>query len=1140
MEGSLFCLHALSIKGLLNYKKLFQVNVMSKLHQILTTLSTFKSLEYITYIMAKLPTLILKQHQDVIINHHLLDFLLKNLGDLNVPEKIKINVLEFYEKLTREQVLPSSLWNYILRDDVTKNNATKITKTQKLLNLFDTLQHSDKPLIVQYLAAKCVLNIFKNLITSFGKSHSLHICQFERLICNADIQTQHQELNIDSLILKRTLPTFVRIINVTSHNKLKINDNNHNSNYELLIESINTLAELVDLHPDLQMTACYTNQLLITVNELLNSKICADMGIPHETTKGKILRCGLLKLCSVLCSHHENVRKKLVDSPYDLMEYVTKAIMFNENCDTDSEMLRYSSILCLLSFSRSIQLLRTNFLDTNIWKSLVDIAKSLYKEIDSKQNLTLNQLNDMKLQNLRESPILIKLNILNACVSLICNLLLDFSPAKEYLMTQSDIVDILCIIIKDPKYDGPFKQIIKLNAIWALMNASFKAEKFVKLDILTRLDFNSHLLPALRKLTDPGMICPTNTARNEHSSYQENDDYEENHESIFGIKVLGLMRNVCSGGKSHLTVVLPNIGEALINELSSIISCPFALPYIKELAICVLINLSQAGEILNEENNSSNTTDTSSYPMETVLPDENRVGSTKNLEKLENNYARNFSIFDDEKPIKDTDTREEKVWLGGATYSILHPNYLTDPNAFANSNLIMKERANYLSPTIIIKKFLASKLKYNLALRDDILIALIDCVFASPAYDVYNQTDFENNISAIDNSQKMAEAKDANAKPYTSPLNLEDKAPGPPCDDPMSLDIPFSMKGSPNPNLNDTITIEDLGEDESSADSEVNNNNTGNAHTAEADLPPAALKGGVSYTVSILTEIQNNQNKEGRGNDNQSLNPNTSTTSNQKPQDLTFQSSVDKSNELTSTPLNHLQRSAIRCLNALYAPKNIAKIESVCEYVPFPLNMLTREYYYNSSGTFQQIADESSTSYNNNRVSIKSFYWRVLYNVLKGRPIFHTNDFIMDKNLSDQNNLTTSKIKFIALKNFIKLLKRQTNIIIPPPPNQPTSSSNLSHDIDNDAIKSNQIQCPKQSERTSKIFEVSTDISLRNDILIDTNRENVKNIIPAFVSWLKDESKVNKKRAGTRKVKAQDDTINTVNIIYNKEEEEEK
>lgn len=57
--------------------------------------------------------------------------------------------------------------------------------------------------------------------------------------------------------------------------------------------------------------------------------------------------------------------------------------------------------------------------------------------------------------------------LLTVVTSTICNLLLEFSPAKEP-MVESGAIELLCQLTQNPELA------LRLNGIWALMNMTFQ------------------------------------------------------------------------------------------------------------------------------------------------------------------------------------------------------------------------------------------------------------------------------------------------------------------------------------------------------------------------------------------------------------------------------------------------------------------------------------------------------------------------------------------------------------------------------------------------------------------------------------------------------------------------------------------
>lgn len=81
--------------------------------------------------------------------------------------------------------------------------------------------------------------------------------------------------------------------------------------------------------------------------------------------------------------------------------------------------VKVAAVRCLHSLSRSVQLLRTTFQDHKIWKPLIGL--------------------------IHDKP---SLELMTVVSSTICNLLLDFSPAKESLL-DSGAIEILSDLTRD-------------------------------------------------------------------------------------------------------------------------------------------------------------------------------------------------------------------------------------------------------------------------------------------------------------------------------------------------------------------------------------------------------------------------------------------------------------------------------------------------------------------------------------------------------------------------------------------------------------------------------------------------------------------------------------------------------------------
>lgn len=113
--------------------------------------------------------------------------------------------------------------------------------------------------------------------------------------------------------------------------------------------------------------------------------------------------------------------------------------------------VRLSAVRCLHSLSRSVQQLRTTFQDHAVWRPLMTL--------------------------LAGNP---SIELMTVVTSTICNLLLEFSPAKEP-MVESGAIELLC------KLTHNVDPALRLNGSWALMNMAFQAEEPIKTKIINTL-----------------------------------------------------------------------------------------------------------------------------------------------------------------------------------------------------------------------------------------------------------------------------------------------------------------------------------------------------------------------------------------------------------------------------------------------------------------------------------------------------------------------------------------------------------------------------------------------------------------------------------------------------------------------------
>lgn len=172
---------------------------------------------------------------------------------------------------------------------------------------------------------------------------------------------------------------------------------------------------------ELQRLAAISSQLILSLTNLLTAN-----GQGNASNEAKI---GAFRCFGSLASNDENIRKRIIEMR-GLIEEVLSGLK-DESYD-----VRLSAVRCLHSLSRSVQLLRTTFQDHSVWRPL------------------------MALMNENKST---TSELLTVITSTVCNLLLEFSPAKEKLL-EAGTIDVLCKLTKSED------AALRLNGSWALMN----------------------------------------------------------------------------------------------------------------------------------------------------------------------------------------------------------------------------------------------------------------------------------------------------------------------------------------------------------------------------------------------------------------------------------------------------------------------------------------------------------------------------------------------------------------------------------------------------------------------------------------------------------------------------------------------
>lgn len=171
----------------------------------------------------------------------------------------------------------------------------------------------------------------------------------------------------------------------------------------------------------------------------------------HPSPRQAAFRC-----FASLGANDEDIRKKIIDTD-GLMDKLLLGIK-----DPIPEV-QLAAVRCLHSLSRSVQQLRTTF---RACLNCCSYRSSIIYSYKSKYSFVLQDhsvwMPLMEVFNNDPSN-----EMLTVVSSTICNLLLEFSPAKEP-MIQSGAVELLCKLTDKEDPD------LRLNGTWGLMNMAFQ------------------------------------------------------------------------------------------------------------------------------------------------------------------------------------------------------------------------------------------------------------------------------------------------------------------------------------------------------------------------------------------------------------------------------------------------------------------------------------------------------------------------------------------------------------------------------------------------------------------------------------------------------------------------------------------
>lgn len=280
-------------------------------------------------------------------------------------------------------------------------------------------------------------------------------------------------------------------------------------NEDIRAISAETLAYLAEIDSRLQRLAAISNHLITSLSQLLQSS-------------SPLPRRGAFRCFASLGANDEVIRKRIIEMK-GLMDKVL------EGLGDPSSDVRLAAVRCLHSLSRSVQQLRTTFQDHSVWRPLM----SLLSGQPSNELLTV-------------------------VTSTICNLLLEFSPAKEPML-DSGVVEMLCRLTENPN------PALRLNGSWALMNMAFQAEQHVKTKIINTLG-TDRILQLLND-SDTRVI----------------------------MKTLGLLRNLLSKSL-HIDDIMSEHSAEVMQAVNMVLDSPHPAE-VKEQALCIIGNIAAGAQV---------------------------------------------------------------------------------------------------------------------------------------------------------------------------------------------------------------------------------------------------------------------------------------------------------------------------------------------------------------------------------------------------------------------------------------------------------------------------------------------------------------------------------------------------------------
>ncbi|KAI7695713.1 Armadillo repeat-containing protein 8 [Sarcoptes scabiei] len=411
--------------------------------------------------------------------------------------------------------------------------ATRSFPSQTIVEMLFQMMSADNTFEMQLTAAKCMVYIYRsNAIDSKDTRLIYRALPTLVFLCKKDktssLRAQAAEelaylIDID-VTLQKTASICNHIIESLADMLRQSSSLNRNSLNVVLDSSRKS-----SVSTDIISTGVSSSNHLMALDEPMDAAISttpplsfSNFNPNHSTTNAEEdinvkneLRQAAFKVFASLGANDEEIRKRIIETE-NLMEEVMISLE-----DSDVKV-KLAALRCLHSLSRSVQQLRTLFQDHSVWIPLRNLLQSSTYEI------------------------------IMLASSVLCNLLLDFSPSKQHFLDHFSI-ELLCNLTKRDDVQ------LRLNGVWALMNMAYQADESLKTEILTNLGTDQ----MFRLLSDSNV-------------------------NIL-MKTLGLLRNLLST-KPHIDSIMQLHGKQIMPAVILILEGEHSWE-VKEQALCILVNI---------------------------------------------------------------------------------------------------------------------------------------------------------------------------------------------------------------------------------------------------------------------------------------------------------------------------------------------------------------------------------------------------------------------------------------------------------------------------------------------------------------------------------------------------------------------